>query len=73
MNVFLREVRPRGSFNIPREGPVLFAVAPHANQLLDPLLIFSEIKKETGRRVAFLIAAKVSVTSLSVQLDHELS
>ncbi|KAL7417092.1 glycerol-3-phosphate O-acyltransferase [Mrakia frigida] len=57
-NIFLREIRPRGAFNIPREGPVLFAVAPHHNQLLDPLLIFSEIKKETGRRVAFLIASK---------------
>jgi len=30
-NIFLREIRPRGAYNIPREGPVLFAVAPHVS------------------------------------------
>lgn len=33
-NLFFREIRPRGAFNIPREGPVIFAVAPHHNQVL---------------------------------------
>ena len=33
INVFFREVRPRGSFNIPREGPVIFVGAPHSNQV----------------------------------------
>ena len=33
INVFFREVRPRGSFNIPREGPVMFVGAPHSNQV----------------------------------------
>ena len=31
--IFFREVRPRGSFNIPREGPVIFVGAPHSNQV----------------------------------------
>lgn len=32
-NIFFREVRPRGAFNIPREGPVIFVGAPHHNQV----------------------------------------
>lgn len=32
-NIFFREIRPRGAYNIPREGPVIFAVAPHHNQV----------------------------------------
>ena len=31
--IFFREVRPRGSFNIPRDGPVIFVGAPHSNQV----------------------------------------
>ena len=30
--IFFREVRPRGAFNIPRDGPVIFVAAPHNNQ-----------------------------------------
>ena len=32
-NIFFREIRPRGAFNIPRNGPVIFVVAPHHNQV----------------------------------------
>lgn len=31
--VFFREIRPRGAFNIPRDGPVIFVGAPHHNQV----------------------------------------
>lgn len=31
--IFFREIRPRGAFNIPRDGPVLFVAAPHHNQV----------------------------------------
>ncbi|WVQ82544.1 hypothetical protein IAT38_004673 [Cryptococcus sp. DSM 104549] len=58
INIFFREIRPRGAFNIPSEGPVLFICGPHANQFLDPLLLFSEVRKEAGRRVSVLTAAK---------------
>lgn len=33
INIFFREVRPRGAFNIPRDGPVIFVGAPHSNQV----------------------------------------
>ncbi|KAF8212268.1 glycerol-3-phosphate O-acyltransferase [Mycena galopus ATCC 62051] len=56
--IFFREVRPRGAFNIPRDGPVIFVGAPHSNQFLDPLLLAAEVKRETGRHVQFLAAAK---------------
>lgn len=32
IDLFFREVHPRGSWKIPRRGPVIFVVAPHANQ-----------------------------------------
>ncbi|CDO70806.1 hypothetical protein BN946_scf184798.g122 [Trametes cinnabarina] len=57
-NIFFREIRPRGAFNIPRQGPVIFVAAPHNNQFLDPLLIYREVHRETGRHVRSLIAAK---------------
>jgi len=56
--IFFREIRPRGAFNVPRDGPVIFVGAPHHNQFLDPLLLSLEVFRETGRRVAFLTAAK---------------
>lgn len=33
VDLFFREVHPRGSWKIPRRGPVLFVAAPHANQV----------------------------------------
>jgi 1-acyl-sn-glycerol-3-phosphate acyltransferase len=32
-NIFFRETRPRGAYNIPREGPVILVAAPHSNQV----------------------------------------
>uniref|UniRef100_V5E3Y4 Phospholipid/glycerol acyltransferase domain-containing protein n=2 Tax=Kalmanozyma brasiliensis (strain GHG001) TaxID=1365824 RepID=V5E3Y4_KALBG len=58
INLFFREIRPRSSWRIPREGPVIFVAAPHHNQFLDPLLLASEVRRASGRRVAFLIAEK---------------
>ncbi|KAF8605243.1 glycerol-3-phosphate O-acyltransferase [Ceratobasidium sp. AG-I] len=57
-NIFFREIRPRGAWNIPKDGPVIFVAAPHNNQFLDPVLLVSEIHREVHRRVSFLIAAK---------------
>ncbi|KIY50875.1 glycerol-3-phosphate O-acyltransferase [Fistulina hepatica ATCC 64428] len=58
ISLFFREIRPRGGWNIPRDGPVIFVGAPHHNQFLDPLLLALEVHKETHRRVRFLTAAK---------------
>lgn len=45
VDLFFREVHPRGSWKVPRQGPVLFVAAPHANQVSKPT--------PPGRRVAF--------------------
>ncbi|GAA5921762.1 hypothetical protein JCM1841_001852 [Sporobolomyces salmonicolor] len=60
INIFFREIRSRGAWKIPRahEGAVIFVVGPHHNQFLDPLLLMSEVKRESGRRISFLAAAK---------------
>lgn len=58
INLFFREIRPRSSWRVPTEGPVIFVAAPHHNQFLDPLLLASEVRRASGRRVAFLIAEK---------------
>ncbi|KAH9934782.1 glycerol-3-phosphate O-acyltransferase [Fomitopsis serialis] len=58
VTIFFREIRPRGAFHIPRDGPVIFVAAPHHNQFLDPLLLTLQVHRETRRKVQFLIAAK---------------
>jgi len=35
-HIFFREIRPRGAFNIPKDGPVIFVGAPHHNQVIAP-------------------------------------
>ncbi|KAI9744774.1 MAG: hypothetical protein M1818_001699 [Claussenomyces sp. TS43310] len=58
MDLFFREVHPRGSWKIPRRGPVIFVAAPHANQFVDPILLMRTIRREAKRRVALLTAEK---------------
>ncbi|KAI9816133.1 MAG: hypothetical protein M1832_005140 [Thelocarpon impressellum] len=58
IDLFFREVHPRGSWKVPRRGPVIFVAAPHANQFVDPLILMRVLKTEARRRVAFLIAEK---------------
>ncbi|KAK0547253.1 Glycerol-3-phosphate/dihydroxyacetone phosphate acyltransferase [Tilletia horrida] len=60
VSIFFRVVQARGSWRIPKQkdGPVIFVAAPHHNQFLDPLLLASEVRRASGRRVAFLIAEK---------------
>jgi glycerol-3-phosphate O-acyltransferase / dihydroxyacetone phosphate acyltransferase len=33
VDLFFREIHPRGSWKVPRRGPVIFVAAPHANQV----------------------------------------
>ncbi|KAI9105859.1 hypothetical protein DFS34DRAFT_601190 [Phlyctochytrium arcticum] len=51
---FFREVKTRGSHKVPASGPVIFCVAPHANQFVDPLMLITNC----GRHVGFLAAKK---------------
>jgi hypothetical protein len=37
VDLFFREVHPRGSWKIPRRGPIIFVAAPHANQVCTAL------------------------------------
>ncbi|CCF59883.1 hypothetical protein KAFR_0I01020 [Kazachstania africana CBS 2517] len=53
---FFREIRTRGGFKIPKEGPVIFVAAPHANQFIDPVILMDQVKLTVDRRVSFLIA-----------------
>lgn len=55
---FFREIRSRGAFRLPRSGPVIFVAAPHANQFVDPIILMNQVKRESNRRISFLIAAK---------------
>lgn len=58
VDLFFREVVPRGSWKVPRSGPVLFVAAPHANQFVDGLILQRTLRQEAGRRVSLLIAQK---------------
>ncbi|KAJ3068853.1 hypothetical protein HDU98_008033 [Podochytrium sp. JEL0797] len=54
LHIFFREVKARGSYKIPKRGPVLFVVGPHANQFIDPMVLVTH----AGRSVSFLMAKK---------------
>ncbi|PSR74915.1 hypothetical protein PHLCEN_2v9449 [Hermanssonia centrifuga] len=47
--VFFREIRPRGAFNIPRKGPVIFVAAPHHNQALPIVRAADDAKPGSGQ------------------------
>ncbi|KAL1297372.1 hypothetical protein AAFC00_004912 [Neodothiora populina] len=58
IDLFFREVHPRSSWKVPRQGPVLIVAAPHANQFVDPLILMRVLRHDCKRRVCFLIAEK---------------
>ncbi|SCV00605.1 LANO_0F07712g1_1 [Lachancea nothofagi CBS 11611] len=55
---FFREIRSRGRYKIPTQGPVIFVAAPHANQFIDPVILMGQVKKAVNKRVSFLVAEK---------------
>lgn len=55
---FFREIRSRGGFKVPTQGPIIFVAAPHANQFVDPVILMGQVKKAVNRRVSFLVAEK---------------
>lgn len=55
---FFREIRSRGGFKVPKKDSIIFVAAPHANQFVDPIILMSQVKKTSGRRVSCLIAEK---------------
>lgn len=58
IHTFFRDIKVRGSFNIPSKGPIIFVIGPHHNQFLDGAIVISKVKQFTNRRISFLIADK---------------
>ncbi|KAK2765222.1 hypothetical protein FQN54_008921 [Arachnomyces sp. PD_36] len=58
LDIFFREIYPRGVWRVPERGPVIIVAAPHANQFVDSVILMRLIKAHKNRRVAFLIAKK---------------
>ncbi|ETN43246.1 uncharacterized protein HMPREF1541_02405 [Cyphellophora europaea CBS 101466] len=58
IELYFREVHPRGAWKIPRVGPVIFVAAPHANQFVDSVILMRIFKTEAKRRISWLIAEK---------------
>ncbi|KAJ5097456.1 acyltransferase [Penicillium angulare] len=58
LDLFFREIYPRGAWRIPERGPVLIVAAPHANQFVDSAILMHLLKSQAKRRVSFLIAQK---------------
>jgi glycerol-3-phosphate O-acyltransferase/dihydroxyacetone phosphate acyltransferase len=54
----LGEIHPRSTWRIPKQGPVIFVAAPHANQFIDPLILMRVVRQDAHRRIAFLVAEK---------------
>lgn len=42
IDLFFREVHPRGAWKVPRKGPVILVAAPHANQVRNPRVSWEE-------------------------------
>jgi len=54
VDIFFREMGVRGNFVVPSSGPVIFAIAPHANQFLDPIVVGATANRED---IGFITAA----------------
>lgn len=58
IDLFFRELHPRSSWKVPRQGPVIVVAAPHANQFVDPLILMRVLRQDCKRRICWLIAEK---------------
>ncbi|KAK5191340.1 Glycerol-3-phosphate/dihydroxyacetone phosphate acyltransferase [Exophiala xenobiotica] len=58
IDLFFREVHPRGAWKVPRQGPIILVAAPHANQFVDSLILMRILKTEARRRISYLVAEK---------------
>ncbi|KAH3686968.1 hypothetical protein WICPIJ_002049 [Wickerhamomyces pijperi] len=54
--IFFREITVRGSFNLPKTGPAIVVVAPHANQFVDGAIIMTQLRRLTNRNSPPIIA-----------------
>ncbi|KAI9209183.1 uncharacterized protein BJ171DRAFT_485685 [Polychytrium aggregatum] len=63
MDIFFRDIQQRNAHSIPTDGPVIFVIAPHANQFIDPLVVLKHCGRETG-----FLAAKKSMDKFWIGL-----
>ncbi|SRR5258705_6342952 len=54
VNIFFREIRPRGAWNIPKDGAVIFVAAPHSNQVCSYLVCLGYLK-DAEMRILFVL------------------
>mmetsp|Transcript_22237 Transcript_22237/g.31056 ORF Transcript_22237/g.31056 Transcript_22237/m.31056 type:complete len:681 (-) Transcript_22237:397-2439(-) len=55
VEIFFRDFDVAGLTNVPKEGPVIFACAPHNNQFVDGLCVLKGIPSRTD--IGFLVAS----------------
>jgi glycerol-3-phosphate O-acyltransferase/dihydroxyacetone phosphate acyltransferase len=58
LDIFFREIFPRGAWRILKDKPVIIVAGPHANQFVDSIVLMQVLKSYVNRRVSFLIAEK---------------
>ncbi|EEH39988.2 glycerol-3-phosphate O-acyltransferase [Paracoccidioides lutzii Pb01] len=58
LDIFFREIYSRGTWRIPRNGPVIVVAAPHANQFVDSAILMRNLRYYASRRTSFLTADK---------------
>ena len=58
LDIFFRQIYPRGAWRVPKTGPVIIVAAPHNNQFVDSAVLMRLLKSHAGRRVSFLTAEK---------------
>lgn len=58
VDLFFREVHPRGSWKVPQRGPLIFVAAPHANQV-------SESVRTHGQALMAACPSSLSIRSFS--------
>jgi len=58
LDIFFRQVYPRGAWRVPKTGPVIIVAGPHSNQFVDSIVLMRLLKSHADRRVSFLIAEK---------------
>ncbi|EEH44548.2 uncharacterized protein PADG_00837 [Paracoccidioides brasiliensis Pb18] len=58
LDIFFREIYCRGTWRIPKNGPVIVVAEPHANQFVDSAILMRNLRYYAGRRTSFLTAEK---------------
>src|ERR1700710_2268908 len=58
LDIFFRQIYPRGAWKVPKNGPLIIVAGPHNNPFVDFLVLMRTLKSYANRRVPFLTAEK---------------